>query len=786
MYTFQPFSRADGASLKSFFNALASVLLCSLGLHANALSTGGHLSSGNAVISGSSNSMTINQSTSNTVINWQSFNIGQNETVQFVQPNSSSIALNRVAGSDPSSILGSLSSNGKVFLVNPNGILFGKDAQVNVGGLVASTLNISDRDFMAGNYKFSGTSTSTIINQGTISTNADGGYVALLGANVNNVGTIVARLGAVAIASGTDITLDLVGDNLLNVTVNQGTVNAMIQNGGLIQADGGLVLLTTQSAGSLLQSVVNNTGVIQAQTIDSHTGTIKLLADMQSGNVNVGGTLSAQGGAKSGDGGFIETSGSHVVIADSAMINTLASQGKTGLWLLDPVNWTIGAALGAGVDETATSVIASLATSNRLITATNDIIVNTTIALASVQILTLNAGHDVNINSSITGGTAANGVVLIAGNNVNIAAQVGAGAAASSTKISAGNDVNITAPVGPVGAAAAYLISISAGRDVNASAAIGVAGAASNININAGRNININAPITIGGAASTISLTAGLNGTGPGVAGGTVIFGSPGSTSSINTTIRFNPVSYASTAAEIAAYSTKVTGVLDAKAWVFTLGNNKVYDGTTVATLSLAGNPSPSGNLTLTPGIANFITADAGTGKTISFSGYSMSGTDSSLYALFATSGTTTGNITPAPLTITAASATKPYGQTITLTGFSVSGLQNGETIAQVNETSPGTVASASQSVAGSPYLITPSLASGGTFIPSNYAIAYVGGLLYVTPVTPAIATSISSIPVQAIATMPTEVQLQQQDELISIAPVDTAPVDVPLTSPNI
>ena len=346
--------------------------------------------------------------------------------------------------------------------------------------------------------------------------------------------------------------------------------------------------------------------------------------------------------------------------------------------------------------------------------------------------------------------------------------------------------MNITAPVGPVGAAAAYLISITAGRDVNASATIGVAGAASNINLNAGRNIDINAPITIGGAASTISLIAGKNGSGPGVAGGTAIFGSLGSTSSINTVIRFNPVSYSSTAAEIAAYSTKVTGVLDAKAWVFTLGNNMVYDGTTAATLSLAGNPSPGGNLTLIQGIANFITADAGTGKTINFSGYSMSGTDSNLFALFATSGTTTANIAPAPLTITAANASKPYGQTITLTGFSVSGMQNGETIAQVNETSPGTAASASQSVAGSPYSITPSLAVGGTFIPSNYAIAYVNGLLYVTPVTPAFAISISSVPAQSIATTPTEVQPQQQDELIRIVPVDSTSVDVSQKPPNI
>src|SRR6185369_13645824 len=160
-------------------------------------------------------------------------------------------------GPDPSSILGSLSANGKVFLVNPNGILFGQGAQVNVGGLVASTLNITDADFMAGRYNFSGSGTGTVVNRGSI--NADGGYVALLGASVSNEGTIAAKLGTVILAAGKAMTLDVAGDGLLNLTVNEGAVNALVQNGGLIRADGGNVLLTAKSAGSLLQSAVNNT-----------------------------------------------------------------------------------------------------------------------------------------------------------------------------------------------------------------------------------------------------------------------------------------------------------------------------------------------------------------------------------------------------------------------------------------------------------------------------------------------------------------------------------------------
>jgi hypothetical protein len=158
-----------------------------------------------------------------------------------------------------------------------------------------------------------------------------------------------------------------------------------------------------------------------------------------------------------------------------------------------------------------------------------------------------------------------------------------------------------------------------------------------------------------------------------------------------------------------------------------------------------------------------------------------MIGTDSNLFALYATSGTTTGNITPAPMTITAANATKPYGQTITLTGFSVNGLLNGETMAQVIEKSSGTAAKAS--VAGSPYLIKASLASGGTFNPLNYKITYVNGLLVVTPVLAMSVASVSALPVTAIST---EVLPEKQDELQNISPADAAPVKPAQTTPNI
>ncbi|HEY5582705.1 MAG TPA: filamentous hemagglutinin N-terminal domain-containing protein, partial [Rhodoferax sp.] len=318
-------SFAKGASSCFALKALAVSVMLAFGASNYAAPTGGAVTAGSASITNGPGSTVITQASQNVAINWQSFNIGTGEAVRFEQLNNNSVALNRVLGSDPSSILGSLSANGKVFLLNPNGILFGKGASVNVGGLVASTLNIADSDFMAGNYKFAGAGNGTVVNQGSI--NADGGYVALLGANVGNEGVILAKLGSVALAAGNAMTLDVAGDGLLNVTVNQGAVNALVQNGGLIQADGGQVLLTAQAAGSLLQSAVNNTGVIQAQTIQNHNGTIRLMGDMQSGTVSVAGTLDASGTSAGKTGGNVLVTGHHVGLFDRAKIDASGDVG---------------------------------------------------------------------------------------------------------------------------------------------------------------------------------------------------------------------------------------------------------------------------------------------------------------------------------------------------------------------------------------------------------------------------------------------------------------------------
>lgn len=427
---------AGGASVVSAtgmpLKALALSLLLAYGFNVYALPQGGQLAGGNATVSTSASSMTVNQTSQTAALNWQSFNIAAGETVRFIQPNSSAIALNRVLGADPSSIFGSLTANGQVFLVNPNGILFSRGAAVNVSGLVASTLDLSVNQFMNGKYNFAGDSKASIVNQGQI--NASGGYVALLGANVSNEGVIAARLGSVALAGGNAVTLDVASDGLLNVAVDKGAVQALVSNGGMIQADGGQVLMTAHAAGQLLPAVVNNTGVVQAQTIDNRGGVIRLLGDMQNGSVQVSGKLDASA-PNGGNGGFIDTSAAQVRIADSARVTTASANGKTGSWLIDPTDYTIAA---SGGDISGAALSANLANT--------DITIQSTAGAAGTS-------GNVNVNDSVT--WSANKLTLNAQNNININAQMNGSGTASlaleygQSAVAAGNTstVNVNAAV---------------------------------------------------------------------------------------------------------------------------------------------------------------------------------------------------------------------------------------------------------------------------------------------------------------------------------------------------
>mgnify|MGYP003634897946 CR=1 FL=1 len=316
-----------------------AISLSAAHLHAADLPTGGNIVGGSGSISQDGNSLNVQQNSDKLITNWDSFDIGAGNTVNFHQPGSNSVALNRVIGEDASAIYGNLNANGKVFLVNPNGVLFGEGAAVNVGALVASTLSLSDQNFNDGNYQFQGDgNNAAVINRGSLK--ADNGTVALLGGQVSNQGIIQANQGNVALAAGDKVSLDFAGDGLLNVTVDESAIDALVENHQLIRANGGQVVMTASATDALLQTVVNNTGIIEAQTLDNQSGTIVLKGGFNGGTVNVAGTLDASA-PDSGDGGFIDTSGAHVKIADGTRVTTKANNGTTGEWLIDPTDFYV-------------------------------------------------------------------------------------------------------------------------------------------------------------------------------------------------------------------------------------------------------------------------------------------------------------------------------------------------------------------------------------------------------------------------------------------------------------
>ncbi|ECK6593686.1 filamentous hemagglutinin N-terminal domain-containing protein [Salmonella enterica] len=525
----------------ALLTGLIAGLLPAMALAAD-LPTGGQIVGGQGSISTSGNQMTIHQQTQNMAANWHSFDIGKNNTVQFVQPNSSSVALNRVTGASGSQIMGTLKANGQVFILNPNGVLFGKNARVDVGGLVASTKNISTTDFMKGQYTLSGSGNpgAQVVNQGSLTT-SKGGYIVLAGERVSNSGTVTTLSGKTILAAGKTVTLQLDNGGLTSVSVNGSVVNALVENQGLISATNGQVYLTAKGQDMLLNTVVNNSGTVEAKGLANRGGEIvlnggdsgvvsqsgHLLADSQTGQggkitlegqnihlaggslttatgktgggevyvgggwqgqdshiknaskvvmdkaatvdvsatengnggtvvlwsddyTNFRGTVLAKGGAKSGDGGRVETS-SHRNLQASGAVDASARAGHGGEWLLDPTDVTIvGAGADTGIDSATadgTDIFTPTASGGQIL---NSSIVNQLNAGTSVTVKTSGTDTDgetgnitVNANIIKTAGTDAK-LTLLADNNISTGDNVSIGATTGKLNLDllAGNTTN--------------------------------------------------------------------------------------------------------------------------------------------------------------------------------------------------------------------------------------------------------------------------------------------------------------------------------------------------------
>ncbi|TAK72642.1 MAG: filamentous hemagglutinin N-terminal domain-containing protein, partial [Gammaproteobacteria bacterium] len=283
-----------------------------------------HVAAGDVSIQQASGSTVVNQNSQKAIINWQSFNIGQSESTHFQQP-AGGVALNRINGAQgPSSIYGRLTATGQIILMNPAGIYFGPTAYVNVGGMIATTGNMTDADFLQGNYRFSSVPSysGSIINDGQIISH---GLIALVAPQVVNNGLIQANMGNVILASGNAFTIDLTGDQLVNFTIDErpsGTQTG-ITNMGAIVANGGKILVTAQAAQGVLDNVINMQGTVQAQSVSQQNGEIVLSSDPNAGNVYVAATLDASGII----GGKVQITGYNILLDSPTVIDVRGEQG---------------------------------------------------------------------------------------------------------------------------------------------------------------------------------------------------------------------------------------------------------------------------------------------------------------------------------------------------------------------------------------------------------------------------------------------------------------------------
>ncbi|MFH0802163.1 MAG: filamentous hemagglutinin N-terminal domain-containing protein, partial [bacterium] len=393
---------------------------------------GGTVTSGNAAIDQAMPGVTnITQFTDRVIINWERYGIGLNELVRYLQPNELSAALNRVTGVDPSVILGSLQANGRIFIINPNGILFGPQSKVDVGGLMASTLNMKDQDFLDGNYALlqdPAKALSFVVNKGQIKA-ADGGFVVLVAPLVNNEGTIVANLGHVVLGGASQATVNFDGQGLVNFSLPS-------NNGPT-----GNVVMSTDACADVLRDVVNHQGLVEAGQVIEQDGQVVLVHSegtaVNSGSIQANGApgrdagtvtvhstqatvltpssnIEARGIGENSNGGLIETS-THGNIVLNGKVDASAENGRGGIWLLDPSNVTITDAtnnmsgdpdwLPSGTYDSCTIAVSAI---NSVLSAGTNVTVSTTSSNTEAGNITVDTAIDG------TGGVAGGGLTLTA------------------------------------------------------------------------------------------------------------------------------------------------------------------------------------------------------------------------------------------------------------------------------------------------------------------------------------------------------------------------------------
>lgn len=506
----------------------------------------GIVRAGSASISQSGNLTQIQQNSDRAVIDWRSFGVGALESVAFNQPSRQSAILNRVTGNQVSAILGKITANGQVALINPNGIVFGPGSQINVGGLIASTANISNKNFMEGRLVFDqpGKPGASILNQGSISA-ADGGLVALVAPSVRNDGIIQARLGKIALGAGDTFTLDLYGDQLISLALSPEQA-AQIVHTGQIHADGGqVVLVTAPTAKAVLDQVINMSGTIRADSIAEQNGKIVLLG--AGGEVAVSGQLSAHGGS-------IEVLGDQVTLTSTAILDASGAvgggtihvggawQGSGDTYRAQNTDIASGARLSANATDTGNG---------------GEVVIwsdqNTRFAGAIEARGGANGGNGGRIEVSGKGtleflGTAdASAAKGVAGSLLLDPTDVNIGLAAASlinrvlrtgtsTTVQASNNIDVNSLIDGRGRIAGGGLTLTAGNNLNINEFIVTNNGA--VNLNAGGTISVAADKAVFAGTAPITATSGGDlSTVPLISTGTVSYRSTGGSVTVNRAI---------------------------------------------------------------------------------------------------------------------------------------------------------------------------------------------------------------------------------------------------------
>ncbi len=304
-------------------------------VYAGELPSGGRVIDGDAHVYRQGSTLNIDQTTDKAIIDWKSFSVGKDNTVNFNQPSSDSATLNRVTGDLTSQIAGQINSNGSVFLVNPNGILITKDGGIDTGNFVASTLDIDNNDFLNGDYTFTNSGSNGVVaNRGTVAVD-DGGFVALLGGAVKNDGFVRAHVGKVGFASGEKIVMSFGNNDFLRVEVptdkwedlkdaDGNKVSATLDLGGTIDSRGGFIDITVADASDILRQTISIDGVISANTVSSQDGVISISGGTL--GITSNGRITAD--ADYGDAGRIDVAVQSLNM--SASISATAATGNGG------------------------------------------------------------------------------------------------------------------------------------------------------------------------------------------------------------------------------------------------------------------------------------------------------------------------------------------------------------------------------------------------------------------------------------------------------------------------